>query len=103
MIHFKLLFDGGLITNQTKLRKNGIPYQITNNKELCGLMYNIWRQKTQSKNFAEWCNSLNESGDYDSMFSKEDAIDNLCGLFQLNIDNIHVNTYDFFTQNFFKK
>ncbi len=98
MKNFKLLLpNGNVITNATVI--NSGKTVINSNADLCKLIKNIWKKETCSTSFTEWATSLNESGEYEGTFTKYDALDNLCSLFQLNINGQHVNLYSFFTDN----
>lgn len=97
MKSFKILMANGYgITNNTVIKVKGIVTPITNEKDICNLIKRDWKKETGSKSFTEWAQSLNDSGEYEGTFTKFDALDNLCGQYQLNIDNKHVNLYDFF-------
>lgn len=100
-INFKLLFNDGLITNQTIIKnKKGERTTIKDAATLAGFMYSVWKKETQSKSFEDWANELNETGEYEGTFTADDAKDNFNSLFQLNIDNKHVNTLEFFETHY---
>ena len=88
--------DGQAINQNTKLFKNGIAYKIFNNSDLCDFMKRTWRLETGAKSFTDWATSLNETGEFEGKFQMEDGLDNLSNLFFLNIDNKHVDIYEFF-------
>lgn len=97
MKSFKILMENGNgITNNTVIKVKGVVTPITTEKQICLLIKNDWKKQTGSKSFTDWANSLNESGLFDGQFTKEDGLDNLCSQYHVNIDNQHVNLYDFF-------
>lgn len=102
MNSFKLLLpNGGLVNQQTIFTVNGEKRKGTtlSEVELCKIMRGIWRKDVGSKNFQDWADELNATGDFEGTFTKEDALDNLCSAFHLNIGTTCVNVYDFYTKH----
>lgn len=99
-LNFTILLASGAAINQTTLlKRNGIPYIIENNEQICDLIKKDWCKETKSKSFTDWANVLNEDENFEGTFTKYDALDNLSGMYQLNINRQHVNLYDFFLEN----
>ena len=88
--------NGQAINNDTELTKNGIPYKIMNEVDLCDFMKRAWMVRNGSKSFADWAKILNESCVFECQFQMEDALENLANLFVLNIGKKHVDIYQFF-------
>lgn len=62
---------------------------FTNNPTIDNVLsfiYKSWKKHTSSASFEDWCNELNESGEYETPFTIADAIDNLVSEFSLYID-----------------
>ena len=97
MNSFKVLLpDGSVITEQTKINRNGKLFVIDSEKALCELIKRIWMKETGSKSFTDWAKALNEDENYEGEFTKYDALDNLSSMFQINIDGQHVHASEFF-------
>jgi hypothetical protein len=59
-------------------------------------IYKSWKKHTSSESFQDWCNELNESGEYESQFTVADAIDNLASEFSLYINRKPVDASDLY-------
>jgi hypothetical protein len=94
-----LLPNGNAINHTTKLTRNVFTASIDNEADLCRFIKRVWCKETKSKSFTDWANELNNSGEYEGTFTKYDALENLCGLFQVNIDGKHVKLYELFAKH----
>jgi hypothetical protein len=97
---FKIMLPtGSVITNKTAIKKAGNPFLIKTELGICELIKMDWCKSTKSKNFTDWAKSLNEDKNFEGGFTVEHALDNLCGMYQLNIDGEHVDLYNFFLKH----
>ncbi len=93
MKNFKVLFaDGGCINQNTLVNGNKITDEVT----LCKVIKAAWCKWTGSKNFTEWAKELNESGNYEGVFTSADALDQLCSNYHIEMDGVPVDIYKFF-------
>ena len=98
--NFIILLPNGTAINQTtQLKRNGQLVKLSDCTAIAEFIKRIWCKETGSKNFTDWANQLNNSNEYEGAFTKYDALDNLSGLFQLNINGEHVHLYKFFEIN----
>lgn len=95
--NFTLVLPDGEAINQNTL-VNG--KRITESKTLCRLIKSIWKKETNSSSFQNWVDELNESGDYQSTFTKEDAKENMFGMFVLNINKKHYDLRKLWDETF---
>lgn len=91
-----LLANGSAIDQTTVINRKGVRIVLDTPEAICKLIKSDWCKLTGSKSFTDWANSLNESGEYEGAFTKEDALGNLSSNYTLNIDGKHVNLFDFF-------
>lgn len=88
-----------MITEKTVITTKGVKSFIADEKELCRVMYSLWRKDTDSKSFQAWADELNETGDYEGTFCADDAMDNLASAFHLNIGSEVPSVFEFFKQH----
>ena len=86
-----------MVTNNTIIKKRGILTPLNTEKDICLFIKNCWKKHSFSKSFTDWATCLNNDGNFDEIFTKEDALDNLCNEYTLNIDDKHINLHNFFT------
>jgi hypothetical protein len=98
MDNFKILMPNGNVINQTTIL-NGGKLVLDSEEKLCKFIKSLWCKETGSKGFQEWADALNETGDYEGKFFKQDGLDNLASTYTLNINDKSVSLVDFF--NFF--
>lgn len=99
-MNFKLLTPKGQVVNQnTTIAKYGGDYKISTEKQLCRFMKVYWCVFVGVKSFQAWADDLNESGDYESEFTKYDAVDSMSSAFHLEVNGESVNIYDYFLQH----
>ncbi|MDR1459889.1 MAG: hypothetical protein LBI60_06715 [Bacteroidales bacterium] len=87
---FLLTVDGiNAISDKTLI--NG--KRIESIPDLRRLIKSLWCRETGSKSFQDWADSLNEelSGESETTYSKDHAIDNMANLITLNIDGKYVD------------
>lgn len=88
---FILQVKDGFVNQDTVItsKKRG-EYKITNGHDLCVLIYRNWLTSTNSKNYQDWCDDLNESGDYKDgewIFRPEDAFEHMCSNTNVNVSD----------------
>lgn len=97
IMKFKVLFpDGGLINQDTVIKGANNSYKIHTEVGICKVIKAQWCKWTKSKNFTEWAKELNEDGNFEGEFSKEDALDHLCSNFHLELNGKAINLRNFF-------
>jgi hypothetical protein len=76
---------------------------IQDNVDLAIMIKAHWCKVNNVKSFNQWADELNNSGEYEGNFTVDDAIDNLCSTYVLNISGKYVNLYEFMRENLLKK
>lgn len=89
---FTLVLADGATINQA-IKVNG--KRITTELELAKLMKANFLNSMSCKSFTQVAKELNETGEYESTFTKYDILDNMASILILNIDGKYVNIYDF--------
>lgn len=91
-----LLPDGTAITEKTRFGK--LKKRIIDIATLRRTIYNLWKRESDSDSFQDWADAMNDDGDRNGHYTKDDAIDNMCNTFTLNIDNQYINLYDWWNE-----
>ena len=97
---FKFIVPNGLVTEKTVMVRKSGNFKITDEKGLCKLIYWEWKKKTDSKSFQDWADELNADDNFDGIFTKEDALDNLASTSIVEVNNKPCNLCSFFKTNY---
>jgi hypothetical protein len=97
---FKILYNGGMITEKTILKSKNGDVKLTTEFDLCKFLYSQWKKATDSTSFQNWADELNEDENFDGEFTILDALDNLASNSVLNINGKAIDLYKFFQEHF---
>ena len=73
--------------------------KIENNHDLSLMIKAHWCKVNSVKSFKQWADELNQDEDFEGNFTEDDAIDNLCSTYILNISGKYVDLYKFMKEN----
>ncbi len=86
-----------LLNSKQKLVQFNVLFDSDKDK-LFNILFNEWKAETGSASFQDWADDLNNSGEFDGEFSKEDAVDNFRSLYgpAFNVGTKHADIYSYF-------